>query len=75
MRKKERGGRQRFTVGPAYSMSEFGELAAGMLIGLQGAEPQQINSSERIMARADITPPPLSNTLSHLTTHKRRRRW
>lgn len=29
-----------------------------MLIGLWGAEPQQINSSEWIVAWADIRPPP-----------------
>lgn len=29
-----------------------------MLIGLLGAEPQQINSSEQIMTWADIRPPP-----------------
>ena len=73
---KEREGRTAEVYGGAGVQYELvGELAAGMLIGLQGAEPQQINSSEQIMARADIRPPPLSNTLSHLTTHKGRRRW
>jgi len=47
-------------------------VSGEMLIGLWGAEPQQINSSERITARADIRPPPSSNTHSHLTTHKGR---
>lgn len=44
-----------------------------MLIGLKGAEPQQINSTERIMALADIMPPAptlCSNTRSHLTVGK-----
>lgn len=34
-----------------------GGVSGGMLIGLWGAEPQQINSSERIMAWADIRTP------------------
>lgn len=35
-----------------------GGVGGGMLIGLWGAEPRQINSVERIVARADIRPPP-----------------
>lgn len=49
-------------------------VSGGMLIGLWGAEPRQINSTEQIMAWADIRPPSptLSNTHSHLTVHKAR---
>lgn len=51
-----------------------GGVSGGMLIGLLGAEPRQINSTERIMAWADIRPPSptLTNTHSHLTAHKAR---
>lgn len=39
-----------------------------MLIGLWSAEPQQIKSSEQIMAWADIKPLPYSQT--HILTRK-----
>lgn len=46
-----------------------------MLISLWGAEPKQINSSERIMAQADIKPlpfTPLKHTFSSHYSHKGR---
>lgn len=72
MRKWERKGRtaeQTFTAVPPYSMS-WG-VSHGMLIGLWGAEPQQINSLERIMAWADIRhPPPQTHILILLLTRQ-----
>lgn len=72
----ETGKRERTDVYGCTTVQYEGSWGVGgrMLIGLWGAEPQQINSSERITARADIKPPPPSNTHFHLTTHKGERR-
>lgn len=57
VRKKEEDGRGRRLRCRRTVWGSWG-VSGGMLIGLWGAEPQQINSSEWIMARADIRPPP-----------------
>lgn len=57
VQKKEEDGRGRRLRCRRTVWGSWG-VSGGMLIGLWGAEPQQINSSEWIMARADIRPPP-----------------
>jgi hypothetical protein len=65
-------------MGPCIRVQYVGDgVSDRMLIGLLGAEPEQINSSERIMARSDIKPPYLlPYRVKHtLSSHCSQERW